>query len=328
MTVIDVHTHMLTREYLYLLGENGGPQYTREVTRTGEDVICMHGAPFFTITTPMWDYDQRIKDMDAAGVDIAIVSLTCPNAYFGDAETSLKAAQMVNNSMAEQQTIRPDRIRWFASLPWQYELLALQELERTIKSGAVGIMVIANISGTNLTDPAYAKIWKEIDRRGLPVLVHPATPQGVKDMGLDRYGLVPAVGFTYDTTLAFSKLILDGFLDRYPNLKLIAAHGGGTLPYLAGRLDQCHANLPAASEVIHEKPSEYLRRIYYDAVLYSPSALALCIEVAGSADRVLYGSDYPHNIGDMAGCLSRVDALPSLTARRIRGANALRLFNL
>jgi aminocarboxymuconate-semialdehyde decarboxylase len=319
---------MLTREYLYLLGERGGPLYSRDVARSGEDVICMHGAPFFTLTPPMWDYEQRITDMDAARVDMAIVSLTCPNAYFGDAEVSLQAARIVNNSMAEQQSIRPDRISWLASLPWQYELLALQELDRCMRSGAVGVMVIANISGASLTDPKFAKIWQEIDKRGLPVLVHPATPQGAREMHLDRYGLVPAIGFPMDTSLAITRMILDGFLDRYRNLKIIAAHGGGALPYLVGRLDFCHENMSAAKETISEKPSSYLRRIFYDAVLYDPSALNLCIEVAGSADRVLFGSDYPHPIGDMTGCLARVDSLPSLTARRIRGANAVKLFNL
>ena len=328
MTVIDVHTHMLTRDYLYLLGEKGGPLYARDVSRTGEDVISMHGAPFFTITPPMWDYDLRIRDMDAAGVDLAIVSLTCPNVYFGDAATSLRAARNVNDSMAEQQRLRPDRIRWLASIPWQYELLALQELERATNNGAVGVMVIANISGANLTDPEFVAIWKEIDRRKLPVLVHPAAPLGVQEMSMDHFGLVPPVGFPFDTTLAFSRMILSGFLDRYPNVPLIASHGGGTLPYLAGRLDRCHEKLPAAREAISEKPSEYLKRIYYDAVLYSPAALRMCIDVAGTDERVLYGSDYPHNIGDMSGCLARVDALGGVTASRIRGANAVRLFNL
>ena len=319
---------MLTREYLYLLGEKGSPLYSREVSRTGEDVICMHGAPFLTLTPPMWDYDQRIADMDSAGVDMAIVSLTCPNAYFGDAQSSMEAAQIVNNSMAEQQTIRPDRISWLASLPWQYELLALQELERCMRSGAVGVMDVANISGDSLTDAKFANIWREIDKRALPVLLHPGVPQGARDQQLDEYGLAPAVGFPADTSLAIARMILDGFFDRYPNIKVIAAHGGGSLPYLAGRLDMCHERMIAAKANVSEKPSEYLKRIYYDAVVYDSAALNMCIEVAGSADRVMFGSDYPHPIGDMAGCLQRIDELPSLTARRIRGANAQKLFGL
>jgi aminocarboxymuconate-semialdehyde decarboxylase len=328
LTVIDVHTHMLTRGYLALIDQKGDPPYDVGESPTGEKVIRMHGAPFFTITEPMWDYDRRIADMDAARVDIAVVSLTCPNAYFGDAQTSQTAARIVNDSMAEQQTLRPDRIRWLASLPWQYERLALEELERAMALGAIGVMVIANISGASLIEPRFAAIWRAIDERRLPVLVHPGAPQGIQGMGMDRFGLVPPVGFTFDTTLAFSKLILSGFLDRHPNIRLIASHGGGTLPYLSARLDRCHEVLAAASELISIRPSEYLRRIYYDAVVYSRDALELCIKVAGTDRHVLYGSDYPHNIGDMRGCLERVDSLPAKSALRIRGENARELFGL
>jgi aminocarboxymuconate-semialdehyde decarboxylase len=319
---------MLTRDYLDLLGAKGAPKYESGVNAAGQPIIRMGGTPFFTLYEAMWDYDLRIRDMDRAGVDMAVVSLTCPNAYFGDAQTSLEAARMVNDSMAEQQRIHPDRIRWFASLPWQYEALALAELERAHAAGAVGIMVIANIDGTKLTDPAFAGIWGAIDALELPVLLHPGIPQGHRDMQLDEYGLVPPVGFTFDTTLAVSRMIFDGFFDRYSKLSLIAAHGGGALPYLAARLDRCFEELPACAEVIDTPPSEYLKRIYYDAVLYAPEALDLCIKVAGSDERVLYGSDYPHNIGDMAGCLARVDALPKASARRIRGDNARRLLKL
>jgi aminocarboxymuconate-semialdehyde decarboxylase len=123
-------------------------------------------------------------------------------------------------------------------------------------------------------------------------------------------------------------MIFAGFIDRSPHLKLIASPGGVTLPDLAGRLDRGHQNIPASSSVTQTKPSEYLRRIYYDAVVYDPSALSLCLEVAGSDEQVLYGSDYPHNIGDMRGCLARVDALAPETARKLRGRNAERLFKL
>jgi aminocarboxymuconate-semialdehyde decarboxylase len=328
MTVIDVHTHMLTRAYLDLLQAHGSPKYTRGTNADGQETILSQGAPFFTLSEPMWDYDQRIRDMDRAGVDLAIVSLTCPNAYFGDAEISLAAARNVNDSMSEQQTARPDRIRWLASLPWQHAPLALEELERSVAAGAVGVMVIANIDGRQLTDPDFAPVWQEIDRRALPVLVHPGPPVGAAELGLAEFGLVPAAGFAFDTSIAFARLILDGFLDRYPNLRLIAAHGGGALPYLAARLDRCHEQLPAARAVTQTRPSEYLRRIHYDTVVYSKSALDLCLEVAGTDERVLYGSDYPHNIGDMAGCKSRVNELSAPSARRVLGENAKRLFSL
>ena len=182
------------------------------------------------------------------------VGSATPNAYFGDAAISLEAARMVNDSMAEQQTLRPDRIRWLASLPWQHERLALEELDRALAQGAVGVMVIANIDGMSLTDPSFAPIWEAIDRRALPVLLHPTTPQGIQDMGMDEYGLVPPVGFTFDTTLAVSRMIFDGFFDRYPRLKLIASHGGGTLPYIAARLEGAYDVLykGAQGRVAHE----------------------------------------------------------------------------
>jgi aminocarboxymuconate-semialdehyde decarboxylase len=328
MAVIDVHTHMLTEHYLDLLARYGTPKFRISENAAGEQTIQCLDAPFFTLAPAMWDYQQRIRDMNAAGVDLAIVSLTCPNAYFGEAEVSLEAARSVNDSMAEQQSLQPDRIRWLASLPWQYPELAVTELARSIEAGAVGVMVIANIDGRHLTDPAFAEIWAEVDRRELPVLVHPGPPIGANELGLAEFGLVPAAGFPFDTTIAFARLFLDGFLDRHARLKLIAAHGGGALPYLAARLDRCHEQLPAASIKTETRPSEYLKRIYYDAVVYSEAALRLCVEAAGSDQRVLYGSDYPHTIGDMSGCLQRTACLSQTSAARIQGSNAENLFRL
>jgi len=328
MTVIDVHTHMLTHEWIDLLRAHGGGKYSVKKTPAQQDAVHLYDAPFMTLMPGMWDYDLRIAAMDKAKVDLAIISLTCPNVFWGGREISLKAAQLVNDSMAEQQRARPDRIRWFTSLPWQYAEDALAELNRACAAGAVGVMVLGSIDGKDLIDPMFAPVWAEIDRRKLPVLVHPTAPQGVREMHMEAFNLIPPVGFMFDTTLAFAHMIFSGFLDRYPNIKLIAAHGGAALPYLAGRFDICHERIPACSAVIKEKPSRYLQRLYYDTVLFEQDALELCIKVAGSPDNVLYGSDYPHNIGDMAGCLARVNALPADQARRINSKNAERIFGL
>jgi len=328
MTVIDVHTHMLTHEWIDLLRAHGGGKYSVKKTPAQQDAVHLYDAPFMTLMPGMWDYDLRVAAMDKAKVDLAVISLTCPNVFWGGREISLKAAQLVNDSMAEQQRARPDRIRWFTSLPWQYAEDALAELNRACAAGALGVMVLGSIDGKDLIDPMFAPVWAEIDRRKLPVLVHPTAPQGVREMHMEAFNLIPPVGFMFDTTLAFAHMIFSGFLDRYPNIKLIAAHGGAALPYLAGRFDICHERIPACSAVIKEKPSRYLQRLYYDTVLFEQDALELCIKVAGSPDNVLYGSDYPHNIGDMAGCLARVNALPADQARRINSKNAERIFGL
>lgn len=327
MTVIDVHTHMNTLDWIELIRTHGNKKYSVKTTPANQEAIHLYDTPFMTLFEGMWDYDLRIKNMDKAGVDLAIVSLSCPNAFFNE-EVSEQAANIVNLSMAEQQRLRPERIAWLASLPWQKPEAALAELKRALADGAVGVMVLGNIDGRNLTDPLFAPVWAELDRLALPVLVHPTAPQGVRDLHMDEYGLVPPVGFTFDTTLAISRMILDGFFDRYSQVKIIAGHGGGALPYLAGRLDRCHEMIPACSDVVKDKPSTYLQRIYYDTVVYEADALDLCIKVAGSADKLLYGSDYPHNIGDMKGCLERVDSLPPEQATLVRSKNAERIFNL
>ena len=328
MTVIDVHTHMLTLEWIEQLRRHGGEKYSVKPTAAGQNAVHLYDAPFMTLFPGMWDYELRIKRMDEAGVDVAIVSLTCPSVYWGGREISLATAKMVNNSMAEQQRLRPDRIRWFASLPWQFADDAVAELARAVGNGAVGVFVTGSIDGDNLTDAKFAPVWRDIDRRALPVLVHPTAPQGVREMHLDQFNMVPPIGFMFDTTLAFARMILSGFIDTYPNIKLIAAHGGAALPYLVGRLDRCHEMIPGCAAATKERPSTYLQRLWYDTVVYEPRALDICIATAGTPDRVLYGSDYPHNIGDMVGCLARVNALPADQAKRIAGKNAEALFGL
>ncbi len=328
MPVIDIHTHMLTLDWIELLRAHGGGKYSVKKTPANQNAVHLYDAPFMTLMPGMWDYDMRIRNMDKAGVDVAIVSLTCPNVFWGGRDISLRASRLVNDSMSEQQRARPDRIRWFASLPWQYADDATAELARCIKDGAVGVMVLGSIDGRSLIDPQFAPVWSEIDRMALPVLVHPTAPPGVREMHMEAFNLVPPVGFMFDTTLAFAHMIFSGFLDRYPNIKLIAAHAGAALPYLAGRFDVCHEKIPACSAVIKDKPSGYLQRIFYDTVVYDQAALELCIKVAGSPDNVLYGSDYPHNIGDMAGCLARVNALPGRAPKQIAGKNAERIFKL
>ncbi|HSV21120.1 MAG TPA: amidohydrolase family protein [Casimicrobiaceae bacterium] len=323
--VIDVHTHCLTEAWFKLLQEHGGPRYSVKPVTGGLRAIHLDGAPFMTPVPPMFDYDLRLRTMDQCGVDVCIVSLTCPNVFWGGPDVSLQAARIMNDDMAAAQTAHPGRLRWLASIPWQYPERALAELDRACAAGAAGVMVLANIDGRSLTDEAFAPIWAAIDARALPVLVHPTAPPGVADMDMVRFQLTASLGFTFDTSLAVARMIYDGFFDRYPRLKIIAGHGGGALPYLIARLDQCFDNIPACREKIDARPSTYMSRIYADSVLFAPEALALCVHAFG-ADNVLYGSDYPHTIGDMPGCLARVNGLPDAQRDKVRGYNARRIF--
>jgi aminocarboxymuconate-semialdehyde decarboxylase len=327
MTVIDVHTHMLSEAWLELLRQHGAPRYEVRPSKDAAYGIHLDGAPFMTPQPGHWDYKLRIKKMNEAKVDLALVSLTCPNVYFGGAEVSTQAAQVINDEMAAAQTAFPDRIRFLASLPWEYPERAVAELKRACDKGAVGVMVLANIAGVSLTDPKFEPVWRAIDERALPVLVHPTAPPGTPDMDLRRYNLIASVGFMFDTSTAIARMIFDGFFDRYKRMKIIASHAGAALPYLVGRLDICFDNMNACKEKISKRPSHYLKRIWYDAVTYRPESLRMCLDVGGDS-QVMYGSDYPHNIGDMKGCLKRVNGLSAATAKKVRSANAEKIFRL
>ena len=323
--VIDVHTHMLTHEYVSLLEKHGGPNFTLRTVTGGLRAIHLHDAPFMTPVPEMFDYPARIKMMDQVGIDVSVISLTCPNVYWGGPEISHLAARLANDDMAAARERYQGRVEYLCSLPWQHAELAVVELQRATSRGACGVMVLANIDGQPLTAPAFAPVWKAIDALALPVLIHPTAPPGVQAMQMSEFQLTASVGFTFDTTLAVARMLYDGFFDRYTQLKIIASHGAGALPYLIGRLDQCFNNIPACRTKTQSKPSSYMGRLYADSVVFTQQALDLCLEVFGD-DQVLFGSDYPHTIGDPVGCLAKVNSLLGARREKVRGHNAQRIF--
>jgi aminocarboxymuconate-semialdehyde decarboxylase len=326
MPIVDVHTHMFTRHWLELLRSSGSP-YGVVVRPDGRDEVYRGETPVVFPQPGHFDYGIRLEQMDLAGVDISIVSLTCPNVYWGGEAVSLAAARESNDSMAEAERAYPGRVKWFTSLPWQYPAIAVEDLRRTGDLGAAGVMVLANVAGRSLTEDAFAPIWSEIERRRLPVLVHPGEPPGADLMDMGRYDLSWSVGFIFDTTLAVTRMIFDGFLDRYPNLDLIVAHGGAALPYLIGRFEKGNeVELPQRRRMAL-RPTDYLRRLYYDCITYDLGALRYLISVVGP-DRVLFGTDWPHQVHDVAGSLAHTAALAPNARDAIRGANAIRLFGL
>jgi aminocarboxymuconate-semialdehyde decarboxylase len=326
MPIIDVHTHMFTTKWLELIREKGGI-YTIKTRPDGQEEIFRGDTPVVIPQRGHFDYGLRIQHMDSAGIDISIVSLTCPNVYWGNEEVSCQAARESNDSMARAQATYPDRIRWFTSLPWEYPQGALDELARTCDNGSVGVMVLANIAGRSLTHPLFAPIWAEIDRRRLPVLVHPTDPPGVDLMDMTKFDLSWSVGFMFDTTLAITRMIFEGFFDRYPNLKIIASHGGGTLPYLVGRFEKGdEVEIPSRRQM-KRKPTDYLRHIYYDCITYDLGALQYLISVVG-ANRVMFGTDWPHQVHDTKGAFANTAALPPEQMKAVRSGNARQVFEL
>jgi aminocarboxymuconate-semialdehyde decarboxylase len=326
-SVIDIHTHMFGNGWLEMLKKHGGPTYDTKVLSDDRDYLFEHGAPACALETGAFDYDARIKDMDKNKIDISVVSLTSPNVFWGGEDISIATARIANDEMTEGQRAYPDRIRWLASIPWEYPDKALEELDRTINNGAIGVMVTANINGRHLIDPLFEPVWAEIDRRGLPVLLHPTAPFGSKEAEFTRERiLMPGLGFMFDTTLAVGRMVVDGFFDRYTEVKVIISHGGGYLPYVAGRLDVFMGVETLIPRKIKENPSEILSRLYYDAILYDPGALDLCLDLAGPAN-IMFGTDYPMPY-DIDKLYSIIGRLPGDQQDAIKGSNARRIFNI
>jgi aminocarboxymuconate-semialdehyde decarboxylase len=323
MAIIDVHTHMFSPSWLAALKRHGAPDYVVHQGPTGE-FLTEHGLRSILFIPGLFDWDLRLKWMDRWGVDIAVVSLTGPSAYWGGREVSAEVSRTTNDELAAAQTAHPSRYRWFATMPWEYPDLAVAELKRALSKGAVGVMVLANVAGKALTDVEFEPMWRAIDAAKLPVLVHPNVPMGWETMGFDAVrGLLPTLGYTFDTSHAVARMVVTGFFDKYPNVKIIAAHGGGFLPYVAPRLDMFLGKIDPSRK---EKPSAVLReRVLYDAVVYGELPLNACIEFAG-ADRVMFGSDHPLG-GDDEGLFGRAKALPK-GREAVLGRTARRVFNL
>ena len=327
MPIIDVHTHMFTTRWLELLRSRGAP-YNVQLRPDGREEVFRGDTPVVFPQPGHFDYDLRLRAMDEAGIDVSIVSLTCPNVYWGGEDVSSEAARESNATMAEAQRAYPDRIRWFASLPWEYPSRAVDELARSCDEGAVGVMVIANVAGRSLTEPAFEPIWAEIDRRALPVLVHPGEPPGADLMDMRRYDLSWSVGFMFDTTLAITRMIFDGFFDRYRGPQ---AHRGprrrraplSRRPVREGRRGRA-AGAPPDDRQPDRLPAPDLVRLHH----VRPAArCAYLISVVGP-ERVMFGTDWPHQVHDVAGSLANTAALPPDQRDAIRGTNAIALFGL
>ncbi len=330
MALIDVHNHILSKAWVDLLAAYGGQRYQIGKDSEGRTIVLRKGARFLGLTDAMFDPEMRLKAMDAVGVELELLSYTCPNCYWADGKAAETVVRAMNDHLAEVCARWPDRFRGLGSLPMQDVDLALKELERAVDQlGMVGFIILANVNETPLDDPRFEPVWAALNARRLPVLLHPTVPPGVEAMGMDRFGLVPSIGFMIDTTLAVTRMVLAGVFERYPDWPVIVGHAGATLPFLAGRLDQCHRFIPETRAQTSKPPSEYLRRLYYDTVTYDVNALWLAYKLAGP-QRLLYGSDYPHIIGDMKGCAARIEQLeiPESEKALIRSGNAKRLFRL
>lgn len=324
---IDLHTHFYPGEYLEALE---ALESTLEVSQdsSGLKIFKDKGARILGITPQMYDPVERIREMDQAGVGVQVLSLSTPNVYFAPDEDSLALARMTNDYLSGLCDAYPDRFMCLASVPLNNVEYAIEELHRAIDElGMNGLIIGSNIKGKPLNSPEFTPFFEEVNRLGLAVLIHPMTPAGVEVMY--EYGLAPLIGFVFDTTMAITRMVYSGMMERYRNIKFIVAHLGGAIPYLFERINNGYRAFPECRENISVLPGQYLKELYYDTVSFHEPALMCGYQTVG-AEHMVLGSDYPHVIGNIRECVSSIEnlQLPQEEKEMILAENALRILRL
>jgi aminocarboxymuconate-semialdehyde decarboxylase len=309
---VDVHAHCVVPEAVALMGNRSRTQSDLRVTA------------------------DRLRVMDDQGIDVEALSIN-PFWYATDRDLAAKIIQVQNEKLAAICAEHPDRFVAYATVALQHPDLAVEQLEHGMKNlGLRGASLGGNINGEELSAKRFNPFWKKAEELGALVFIH---PQGlsVPDLQKRLEGngfLSNVIGNPLETTIALSHLIFDGTLDTFPGLKICAAHGGGFLPSYADRFDHgCMAfpaNCPKGSEpgAIKKQPTEYLRQLYFDSLVFSPEALRHLVALCG-ASQIMVGTDYPYPWTTTA--IDHVLGTPGLSAadqRAILGETAARLLRI
>lgn len=326
MRVIDFHNHYYPPAYLEALRK--GPSAVHVTTDADGNPVLHYPGDYNVCVPGHRDIDYRERVLIDAGVDTQLLTLTTPGTHVEAPTTAVRLASLVNDAFTEVVTAKRGRFAALATLPLNDPAASVKELERAVRVLRLpGAMLFGNVNGVALSDARFWPLYEVANDLEAVLYIHPTSPAGVEAM--TEFWLMPLVGFLFDTTLAAAKLVFSGVAERYPRIKWALCHLGGAIPYLAERLDRGFEAFPDCRAHISQRPSEQLKRFYYDTVNFNPRAVELAIAFAG-VDHILAGSDYPHQIGSIPKMFETVTAL-NLSAEEkaaILGGNAARLLSL
>ncbi|KQZ85843.1 amidohydrolase [Microbacterium sp. Root166] len=323
--ITDVHAHLLLPS-LHAEVERRAPELVAEAAdlerrRNGVESLKASGAMIGARIPRLTDVAARLAAMDDQGVDRQWVSVS-PNHFYPWAPEGLAVwvAMETNRLIAEHVAQAPDRLVGLGVVPLQHPERVVEYLDDAVLGrGLAGVEISSFAGDVELSDERLEPFWARAAELGCVVFLHPFGCS--LDERLDRFYLSNTVGQPTENAVALSHLIFSGVLDRHPGLKIVAAHGGGYLPFAIGRSDRAWHVRPEARRCEHA-PSTYLRRLWFDTVVHDPLALRHLVDAAG-ASRVLLGSDFPFDMGldDPAGFVRSAD-LPGDVTAGILGDNA------
>ncbi|MCX7057545.1 MAG: amidohydrolase family protein [Proteobacteria bacterium] len=327
--VVDIHCHVLTPEVDLLVKDR--PERSAEgiaVSESLSDQSVGYNVQMMQSLLPkLTNVSARLADMDRMGIDIQALSPSPTQYYYwADQDLAGKIVSLQNDRIADMCAAAPDRFVGLGAVSLQFPELAANQLEHCVRAlGFRGVEISSNVSGRDLSDPSFAPFWRKVEELDVVVFLHPLASMLAR-RGREHY-LANIIGVPLETTLALSHLIFGGVLDRHPGLKICAAHGGGFLPSYCGRSDHAWAVRPECRQPL-ERPSHYLKQLYFDTVVFQPSALEHLVRTVG-AEQLLMGTDYPFDMGveDPLGLVSAA-CLTEEEAYCIAGGNAASLLRI
>ena len=324
--ILDFHTHFYTAAYLDAL-ERGDCAAQIERDAHGQRRIAFAG-DYSLILPEHFQIERVAAAMAQHGIDHQLLGFSVPGLHIEEASRAVELAQAINDAYAAIIAAQPAQISALAALPLQAPSAAAAELERAVGNGLAGGQLFSNINGRSLAESEFWPLYATAERLDVPLFIHPISPINIA--GMAQHRLVPMAGFMFDTTIAALQLVFGGVMSRFSNLKIVLGNLGGTLPFLAGRVEQAYHAYPETGAALDAPPSTFLRRFYLEtAGMPDTGALQLAIQFAG-ADHILLGTDFPQQIADVAGALRLIDGLPLAPAEKvaIMGGNAAELLKI
>ena len=282
---IDVHAHLFSPAYIRSLERIFG----NDNSPAGQD--AMRVIRWMNSDRRMIDVEGRLEEMARFDIDMQVLSVPFHGALVKDRTAAAELTHLANDVLVEAARNHPQHFRALLVMPLQFPELAVEELDRFAgRSEAVGVIVAGSAAGRQLNDSAFMPFYAELERRGLPFLLHPISPPGLDCML--ELNLANVVGFMFETTLAAVRLVYAGVFERYPGLQMIFPHLGGLAPYLMGRVQWGYERFPPCSENISNPPEFYFKRFYYDTVCRNVPALRMALSMFGT-EQIMFGTDIP-----------------------------------
>ena len=326
---VDIHCHVHVDAAAKIADPHLRPEYEPFMVFTDDATNAVNRQQMADRMVHLTSVDKRFFDMEDMGIDIQTIIPTPPQCYYWlRPELGAETSRIVNDSLADLVAKHSDRFVAFGTLPMQDADLAVAEMTRGVTElGLKGFQILTNVNGEELSSERLRIVFEKAQSLDTLLFLHPnGFTEGRR---LSHHYFSNVVGNPFETTLAVHHLIFDGVLEQFPDLRILCAHGGGYLPAYSGRIDHAHGARPDCRQSISKPPTSYLKKLYFDTVVFTPHQLKYLIDLYG-ADHIVMGTDYPYDMADYdpVGLVESVAGLDAADGAEIMGGNAAKLLRL